>query len=203
MRTAGSDGARMAAAKARAADRVAGQGVHQETGHTLTMHTVRCGTSACTQHSFTSAIRAVCSAFARLRPHLPCMGLAWASPPAWVHASATRCARAQREVHASSEPSYLPPPPAGSVRRPVGGEREGGGVKIWPPRFLADSVHVGHTRHCLHIQSAFGTSQHNCFLPPPRAGPARGPAGAGSAGKGGGGSFSPSKYNPQTLNPKP
>ena len=58
-------------------------------------------------------------------------------------------ARAQREVHASSEPSYLPPPPAGSVRRPVGGEREGGGVKIWPPRFLADSAHVGHTRHCL------------------------------------------------------
>ena len=60
------------------------------TGHTLSMHTVRCGTSACTQHSFTSAIRAVCSAFARLRPHLPCMGLAWASPPAWVHAHGRR-----------------------------------------------------------------------------------------------------------------
>ena len=199
MRTAGSDGARMAAAKARAADRVAGQGVHQETGHTLTMHTVRCGTSACTQHSFTSAIRAVCSAFARLRPHLPCMGLAWASPPAWVHASATRCARARRGrcMHHQNHHTCLPPL-RGRCAGPSGESARGGGVKIWPPRFLADSVHVGHTRHCLHTQSAFGTSQHHCFLPPPRAGPARGPAGAGSAGKGGGGSFSPSKYNPQT-----
>lgn len=200
------------------------------TGHTLSMHTVRCGTSACTQHSFTSAIRAVCSAFARLRPHLPCMGLAWASPPAWVHAHGRRStwvpsrkligrgqpSKRERERESSIsrergvEGGALPARPdpicdatrarahrgrcmhhqnhhtclptlRGRCAGPSGESEGGGGQNPGPTPFLADSGHVGHTRDCLHTQSASGTSQHHCYLPPPAAGPARGPAGRGEA----------------------